>query len=499
MMSSPPPRSAADRPPGAGPGAAAADTPSLTLLAPLSGVIVPLDRVPDPAFAQRLAGDGIAIDPLSDRVLAPCDARVLHVHRAHHALTLSARGLEILIHVGLDTVMLKGEGFTALVKDGDEVRAGDPLLAFDADLVARRARSLLTEILIANVDRVASIEPGAGTVVAGRDVLMRVRIAGAGAGRAEGARAGEGEAVVSPPIAIGTATGLHARPAATLAAAARQFAADVRLVKEGREANARSVVSLMALEVAGGDTVTVVARGDDAAAAVAAMSELLGKDLDAGNAPAATAAAPAPGGTAASPAPEENVLRGVPASPGVVIGNVFQLRDDDVIPEERAADPHQERHALDTAIDSAHRQLEALRARLEGEGRAGEGAIFTAHQELLEDPEVLDAAAAGIRAGATAAHAWRQAYTAQADRLRALGNPLLAARAADLRDVGRRVLHILVGRDGAPREVPPGSILVAEDLAPSEIASLDRARVLGFCTTMGSATSHVAILARGLG
>src|SRR6185295_1759081 len=83
----------------------------LTLLAPLSGVIVPLEQVPDPAFARRLAGDGLALDPLDQRLVAPCDAQVLHVHRAGHALTLSASGLEILIHVGLDSVTLNGRGF----------------------------------------------------------------------------------------------------------------------------------------------------------------------------------------------------------------------------------------------------------------------------------------------------------------------------------------------------------------------------------------------------
>jgi phosphocarrier protein FPr len=87
----------------------------------------------------------------------------------------------------------------------------------------------------------------------------------------------------------------------------------------------------------------------------------------------------------------------------------------------------------------------------------------------------------------------------QADRVLALRNELLAGRAADLRDVGRRVLHLLVGREEVSPDVPPDSIVVAEDLAPSDAASLDRARVRGFCTTMGSATSHVAILARGLG
>ncbi len=147
----------------------ATPTPSLTIIAPLSGIIVPLEKVPDPAFAQRLVGDGISIDPLSDRLLAPCNARVLQVHRARHAVTLEALGLEIIIHVGLDTVTLKGEGFTALVREGDMVHTGDALLDFDADLVARRARSLLTEVVVANPDRVASFDRRTGRVMAGRE------------------------------------------------------------------------------------------------------------------------------------------------------------------------------------------------------------------------------------------------------------------------------------------------------------------------------------------
>ena len=140
-------------------GATSTDSPAggepLIIVAPLSGIIVPLEQVPDAAFAQRMVGDGASIDPMSDRVLAPCDAKVLQVHRAKHAITLSARGLEIIIHVGLDTVLLNGEGFTAFVKAGDTVRLGDQLLGFDADLVARNARSLLTQVVVSNVENVA--------------------------------------------------------------------------------------------------------------------------------------------------------------------------------------------------------------------------------------------------------------------------------------------------------------------------------------------------------
>jgi phosphocarrier protein FPr len=479
---------------------------TLKLLAPVTGIVVPLDTVPDPVFAQRLVGDGVAIDPLAQQLVAPCTARVLQVHRAGHALTLSTSGLEILIHVGLDTVKLKGEGFSSSVQAGDEVRAGDPLMTFDADFIATHAVSLLSPMLITSMDQVASIQPRDGRVVAGRDVVMEVVLGTRDAGR--GTRGDQkADAVESEPIVIASETGLHARPAAVVAAAARRFTSDVRLVKDGREANARSVVSIMALEVGGGDRVIVVARGDDAGAAVAAISQTLSTLVPSHPSDGGRAARPRPelgvaSTSIAAPASAERdgrVLRGVSASPGIAIGNVYQLRHEDAVLHERASDANHERRALESAVASAHLQLETLQGRLAAEADTDRAAIFAAHQELLEDPEVLDAAAAYIRDGSTAAYAWRQAYTAQAERLLGLRSQLLAGRAADLRDVGRRVLHLLVGTEEAPHDIPAGSIVVAEDLAPSDAASLDRTRVLGFCTTMGSATSHVAILARGLG
>jgi multiphosphoryl transfer protein len=480
---------------------------TLKLLAPVTGIVVPLDSVPDPVFAQRMVGDGAAIDPLAQQLVAPCNARVLQIHRAGHAMTLSVSGIEILIHVGLDTVKLNGEGFSSSVKAGDDVRAGDPLMTFDADFIATHAVSLISPMLVTSMDHVASIKPHHGRVVAGRDVVMEVVLR---AERAEGAGRGveqRYDAVESEPIVIASETGLHARPAAVVAAAARRFTSDVRLVKDGREANARSVVSIMALEVAGGDQVTVVARGDDAGEAVAAISQTLSTDLAPHGAEAGRAGRPRPQiaisstpiAAPASPERDGRVLRGVSASPGIAIGNVYQLRHEDAVLHERAADANHERRALESAVASAHLQLEALQTRLAAEADTEKAAIFAAHQELLEDPEVLDAAAAHIRDGATAAYAWREAYTAQAERLLGLRSELLAGRAADLRDIGRRVLHLLVGTEDTPRDIPADSIVVAEDLAPSDAASLDRTKVRGFCTTMGSATSHVAILARGLG
>lgn len=476
----------------------------LELSAPVRGVVVRLDDVPDEAFRQRLVGEGIAIDPLGDTLMAPCDATVLQVHPARHALTLDADGLELVLHLGLDTVRLGGADLEPLVRAGQRVVRGEPLLRFAPDAVATRARSLLTPLVVASMDLVERLEVFPGMAEGGARVVLRVvrKASGGAAGPAvaPAAPAASAAPVRSAPLRVLDPTGLHARPAATLAAVARRFTADLRLMKGERAANLRSVVSLMALEVGGGDTVTIVASGDDAAAAIAALSELLGAAPAGGGlpAPAAPSGRP-PADSAARVAVREGSLRGVAASPGVASGVVVQWRSDDAVTARRAADATAERRQLEAAIAAAHQQLDALRGRLAQDGHEERASIFAAHQALLEDPEVLEHAIAHVAEGWTAAWAWREAYVAQATRIAGLRDPLLAARASDLRDVGRRVLHLLTGRSEQPRALPGDAVVIAEDLTPSETAGLDRARVRALCTTMGSATSHVAIIARGMG
>jgi len=168
------------------------DQSPLVLLAPLTGPLVPIDQVPDPVFSQKPVGDGVSIDPESSCLRAPCDARVLQVHAAGHAVTLLAEpGVEVMIHIGLDTVGLKGEGFLPRVRAGDPVKAGDPLIEFAVDYVATHARSLLTEIVVPGSDRVASLASRTGYVVAGRDPILEIRLAApAGAGDPRGRGSG---------------------------------------------------------------------------------------------------------------------------------------------------------------------------------------------------------------------------------------------------------------------------------------------------------------------
>jgi phosphoenolpyruvate-protein phosphotransferase len=466
----------------------------LQLKAPLSGVLVPIDQVPDPVFAQKMVGNGVSIDPVSARLLAPCDGRIIQLHSAAHAVTLaSEQGAEVLIHIGLDTVQLKGSGFTARIQVGDTVRAGDPLIDFDADYVATHAKSLMTQIVITSVDRVVSMRAATGVVRAGVDVILEVTLNRSSVPSSSAAR----DAVNSGPLEISNPSGLHARPAAVLASRAKQFTSDIRLRRGRDDVNARSVVGIMGLEIARGDRIEIVAAGPDASDAVQALSQLVREGL--GEAEGMSPAEIAPPRAARSvSADEPNVLAGVAASPGTAVGNVFQVRHDRLRVVEDANDARLERQALDAALEQAKAELDALQARLREQGAGGKAAIFAAHRELLDDPDLLEIAGEAVARGKSAAFGWQTAFTRHADRLASLKNELLAARANDLRDVGRRVLQKLTGAPAEAATYAADTILVAEDLAPSDTATLDRSQVLGLCTTAGGASSHVAILARSL-
>ncbi|SMP62866.1 PTS system, glucose-specific IIBC component [Desulfonatronum zhilinae] len=498
----------------------------LALLAPLSGRLVPLEEVPDQVFAQKMVGDGISIQPESSTLLAPCAGRVVNLHAGKHALTIQAEnGLEVLLHIGLDTVKLRGQGFTTRVSQGDVVQTGAPLIVFDPDYISQNAPSLLTQMVVDNAGDGALFTPEQGQVVAGRDVALRISFAGRAATVAPGEAASraEGDALVSEPVAIINPSGLHARPAAVLANLAKGFQADVRLILHDKKANARSVVALMNLATKQGDLVTVEAVGPDAAQAIPALVQALASGLgEAGPAAKpqpttgpttgpATGLGSVPRGKAhvhSSEPDDPNLIIGVPASPGLAVGRIRRKQGLFFDIQEAGRDPDAERADLRRAATRAAEEIETMRrksAQPDKPGKLGtspQADIFAAHKELLDDPEIMDQAEGLIAQGKSAAFAWRRAYTAQAEQLAALDNELLAQRAHDLHDVGQRVLRILTGAVAAKAVYPPDTILAARDLTPSDLADLaepDPNPVVGLCSVTGGSTSHVAILARSMG
>jgi len=195
-------------------------------------------------------------------------------------------------------------------------------------------------------------------------------------------------------------------------------------------------------------------------------------------------------------------LRGIPASPGTAIGPAAIIRPQEVhVERQRTDDPAAEQQRLLAALQIARAQLDTIYTHARATVGEEEAAIFEAQATMLDDPALLEVATGRIvEQGCSAEAAWSDAVETYATQLQSLANEYLAARAADLRDVGQRVLRVLAGRsDQGPLRITEPSVIVARDLTPSETVQLDKAQVLGFVTAAGGPTSHTAILAKALG
>jgi phosphoenolpyruvate-protein phosphotransferase len=476
----------------------------VVLLAPFTGPMVPLADVPDPVFADGMFGDGIGIDPLEGVLLAPCDGVITHLARTHHAVTLrTSQGAEILVHIGIDTVELAGTGFTPKVEQGASVRAGQVLIEFDADYVAQHAPSLVSVIAVANSDAFEVIErAGRGMLKAGESQLLVLR--GKGGAKADAARSDSNITdEARRNVTLAHAGGLHARPAARAREAARGFDAKVEVRFNGRKAPIESVVGLLGLGAGEGATIELLGVGAQAAAAVEAVAaELLREAHGEVEEKPARAQSPAPIAIVRDPGKplDPNTIAGVCASPGVAVGKLVRWDDNDITPPEQATGTSaSESRSLDKAIAAIDAELGETVRTASQRGAVGEAGIFAVHRVLLEDPTLLDAARDLISLGKSAGFAWLEAIRAQIVLLSNIEDALLAERAADLRDIEKRVLRALGYTNTAARELPDEAVLAADEFTPSDLSSLDRTRVTALVMARGGATSHAAIIARQIG
>ncbi|MFT4014232.1 MAG: phosphoenolpyruvate--protein phosphotransferase [Paracoccus sp. (in: a-proteobacteria)] len=298
--------------------------------------------------------------------------------------------------------------------------------------------------------------------------------------------------------------GLHARPATEWAETARRFAARIRVRNGAETADARNMISLLQLGLKAGETIAISAEGADAADALSTLRVVVTglsarEKAEARKAEEKRNAAALAGGWIA---PEgADVVEGVAASPGLAIGQLHHLEAGPVVVADQPIELSVAADRLHDALGRAREQLAALAddtARRLGES---DSAIFHAQAELLNDPQLVTVASQKLVEGHGLAWSWHQAVQETAQALLNVGNAVLAGRAVDLRDVGNRVLALIDPSlaKPAPAEVPQGAILIADDLTPTDTATMDAERVAGLVTAQGGPTSHTAILARTLG
>ncbi|MCQ2994559.1 phosphoenolpyruvate--protein phosphotransferase [Pseudomonas syringae] len=303
-------------------------------------------------------------------------------------------------------------------------------------------------------------------------------------------------------VTLANAHGLHARPAKMLAQLAKEFEGDirVRVLDTGESAvSAKSLSKLLSLGARRGQVLEFIAEPSVAAdalpALLAAVEQGLGEEVE----PLPTATSPTPAVAVVAPetpAPLDGAqITAVPASPGIAIGpahiQVLQAFDYPLQGESAAI----ERERLEKALTEVRQDIQGLIERSKAKAIRE---IFITHVEMLDDPELINEVILRLKQGESAAAAWDNVIDSAARQQEQLQDVLLAERAADLRDVGRRVLAQICGIENVAAPDEP-YILVMDEVGPSDVARLDPAQVAGILTARGGATAHSAIVARALG
>ncbi|MFF2907729.1 MULTISPECIES: PTS glucose transporter subunit IIA [Bacillales] len=149
---------------------------TVTIKAPMSGQAVPLEQVPDDTFAGGHMGGGIAIQPIEGKLIAPFDGKVAHIVKSSHAVILEhSSGMQLLLHIGIETVSLKGNGFTSYVATGDTVKAGQTLIEFDLEAIRAAGCETISPVIVTNNgETVPQVEGHFGPVTAGEDSILTV-------------------------------------------------------------------------------------------------------------------------------------------------------------------------------------------------------------------------------------------------------------------------------------------------------------------------------------
>lgn len=287
--------------------------------------------------------------------------------------------------------------------------------------------------------------------------------------------------------------GLHARPAAKFVTTTARFQSQIQvrnLTKDTAFVRADSINQVATLGVRQGHEIAIAARGNDAGEALAALQALVENNFGQADTPLASHSL-----TAST----LHCIQAIPASPGVAIAPIFQYRPTHIKVEELCVEDVQaEWQGLQSALQTAKQEIQSLLQNTQVSD--SEAAIFDTHLLFLADPALLDPVRERIfDHHQNAEFAWQTVIDELAASYQALEDAYMQERANDVVDVGQRVLRSLTGTTLNTLDLTQPSIIVATDLTPSDTARLDRTKVVGICTTGGSATSHSAILARSLG
>lgn len=288
--------------------------------------------------------------------------------------------------------------------------------------------------------------------------------------------------------------GFHARPATLFVDNANKFESEIQLEFNKSSANGKSVASILKLGITGKAKFIISASGKDEIKAVEKLCKLVNDGLNEETdeeLPKSVAKRDYKGAK----------IEGIPASPGIAIGPVLVLNEDKIEINSSGSDAHTERNNLRAAFEKAISELNKWLHSKHEKVDKSRMEIFIAHLALLKDPELQNKALTSIKDGVSASSTWWEIITSEMNSLSSLKDIRLSQRASDIKDIGKRVLKHLDPNaiKSTKVELNEPTILIANDMTPSETSQLDKAKVLALVTSKGGSTSHTAILARSMG
>ncbi len=458
------------------------------IFSPLVGVLLNLSEVPDQVFSEKMVGDGVAIDPLDNKLYAPIDGVIKSVHHTNHAVIFdSEHGFDILVHIGLDTVNLKGQGFKIYVKNGDRVTQGQIIGEFDLDFVSQNAKSMITPVLIADMDpnKISFIQVNQD-ITNINTPIMKVTVIN----NNQIFSNNKTSLIKSREIIVTNANGLHARPAAMISKLARKYDGEVFIEKNQVKINAKSVIAIMKLAVIQNDKIYIYAEKEDI---VNEIVNLINNFVDDSLEDSVT--------VAHNHVERINVGKidghkyyGFAASDGVAIGTLVKRSEVFFKIQEHGNDVVVEKEILLKALTEVRQNIEYNLQYISSNDEAYKN-ILGAHLAIITDPQLIKDIEELIDKKKSAAYAFDQIIKNNCKILADTGNKLLIERQNDLKDIRCKVLSAMLGIEVKALSFTKPTILLADELTPTDMINIDK-NIVGMISVTGGATSHVAILAK---
>ena len=371
--------------------------PIVNIFPPLVGILVNLQDVPDPVFAEKMVGDGIAIDPLENKIYAPIDGTVKNIAKTKHAITFTDNyGIDILLHIGLDTVALNGNGFTINIREGDVVTAGIIIGEFDMDNVALVAKTLISPVILVDMDKSKFIlTKFEQKITAISQPLMQVKCVAT-----KCLKAGSDTStnlIKSFAIKIKNAHGIHARPSAQLALIAKNHLGEIYIEKNGNKASINSLTALMKLSIEFNDTIYVYAQNQDIIDEIVNTINGFVDNLEETDTNLLSS-------KSLTNELQDNKYHGFVAASGLAVGKLAKLNEITFKIVKDAEDANTQKKILFEAFDIIKKDIEyAIANTINDETYKN---ILSTNLSLLSDPQLISDTLDMIEQGTTAAFAF---------------------------------------------------------------------------------------------